>query len=85
MPDFCEARRSLPTSRLHKTNPAVEAGCFRLAAAIVNSFFDWYIRIPTFFCCSIAEKVFMRSIVTRESTARLKRGLRCAGTSRSGR
>jgi hypothetical protein len=26
MPDFCEARRSLPTSRLHKTNPAVEAG-----------------------------------------------------------
>jgi len=31
---------------------------FRLAVAIVNSFFDWYIRIPTFFCYSIAEKVF---------------------------
>jgi len=27
---------------------------------IVNLFFDWYIRIPAFFCYSIAEKVFMR-------------------------
>ena len=67
--------------------PLWKPGGFRLAVAIVNSFFDWYIRNPASFCYSIAENVFMRlrRTVTRKSTARLKRGLRCAGTSRSGR
>jgi len=38
---------------------------------------------PAFFCYSITEKVFMRlrRIVTTKSIARLKRGLRCEGTS----
>jgi hypothetical protein len=34
MPDFCEARRSLPTSRLHRTNPAVEAGWLPVSSTI---------------------------------------------------
>jgi hypothetical protein len=42
---------------------------------------QWYIRIPAFFCYSLAEKDFMRlrGIVTRKSTPGLRRGLRCAG------